>query len=189
MICFQGAVPGLGQQSRPRDNETSKAGEEQLRGKGAPHFSRLIAATTNDHKEVNMKKPSLLLILCMASMLAFAQTGSVLPPNGVNLTPDYWNFGSVPVGQANYETFFLTNGRSDAIWIFSISAQGDPPFSVASTTCSDPGWLYAHQFCTIKVKFDCQGPGLKNGTLKVYDTAGGSPQTSILTGYCFREDN
>ena len=45
---FQGALSGGGATIPPPVNETTKAGEGQLRGEVAPHFSRLIAATTND---------------------------------------------------------------------------------------------------------------------------------------------
>lgn len=155
-----------------------------------------------------MKKLSLLFILCMASMLAFAQnqtpnylgdgvsandaqpTGSQelasddnLPPcsgDDLTLTPQHYNFGEAPDDFPSYGGFTLCNGRSNSVTISSITTTPNPPFSVFGTTCHLT--LGAGDSCTITVEFDPGTPDNFNGTLTVECSAPSCPKTSTLTG-------
>ena len=153
-------------------------------------FSSSIAATTDDQKEVNMKKLSLLFVLCMVSMLAFAQNQSPnylgsrsdeVPPGDVTLAPASWDYGQVAVDFAYDKVFTLTNTRNNSITITGIVASPTPPFSVTHTTCQVtlPG---NGGSCFITVQVDARSPGLKSGTLTVDCTgAPACPFTSTLT--------
>ena len=156
-----------------------------------------------------MKKLSLLLLVCMVAMLAFAQTDSPspddstgsgpirhmfsqgltpddneLPPGVVSLTPSSWNFGPVPLEFPGEAIFTLNNNSPNDITIYSIVATPTPPFSVipanGPTYCG--AFLKSQQSCVIKVQFLPHGTGLKLGTLTVTDSANDSPQTASLTG-------
>ncbi len=140
-----------------------------------------------------MKKLSLLLFVCMVSMLAFAQTDSsnkapILPTDLVYLSPLSFDFGNVPVGHTSYATFIVRNGGAPA-YIYSIAATPDPPFSVYRTDCPDPGGLYGTDSCTIVVQWLCHDAGDKQGWLTVSDNAENNPQQSYLTGHCMADDN
>ncbi len=133
-----------------------------------------------------MKKLSLLLLVCMVSMLAFAQTepdDNELPPGMVALSPTNWNFGQVPLDYPGEAIFTLNNNSANEITIYSIVAT-DPPFSVipasGPTYCST--FLKSQSSCKIKVQFLPRTTGLKLGTLTVTDSANDSPQTAKLTG-------
>ncbi len=134
-----------------------------------------------------MKKLSLLLPMCMVSMLAFGQTDSATnqtqqefsqeSPSNVTLSPSTWGFGNVAVDFAYYEVFTLKNGGSNNITISKIVAAPSPPFSVSSTTCG--GLLLRGGKCSITVQIEANKTGSKQGTLTV-TTSAGSPQ-SIMT--------
>lgn len=146
-----------------------------------------------------MKKLSLLFILCMVSMLAFAQSDSPVdslgggpkelasdnnpatcPGDDLSLTPQIWRFGEAALGFPSYGGFTLCNGRSNSVTIFSITASPKPPFSVFGTSCG--GILVSGGSCTITVEFKPQSLGDFNGTLTVQCSAPGCPKSSTLTG-------
>jgi len=155
-----------------------------------------------------MKKLTLLFILCMVSMLAFAQSQSPnylgdgvsaddAPPTGsqelasddnlppcsgddLTLTPQHYNFGEAPDDFPSYGGFTLCNGRSNSVTISSISTSPNPPFSVFGTTCHLT--LGAGDSCTITVEFDPGSPDNFNGTLTVECSAPSCPKTSTLAG-------
>jgi hypothetical protein len=74
--------------------------------------------------------------------------------------------------------FTLTNKQSVALTSIAISSTGE--VSVSTTTCTTS--LAAKATCKISVVFKPIGMGTLKGTLKVADSAAGSPQTSSLTG-------
>jgi hypothetical protein len=155
-----------------------------------------------------MKKLTLLFILCMVSMLAFAQSQSPnylgdgvsaddAPPTGsqelasddnlppcsgddLTLTPQHYNFGEAPDDFPSYGGFTLCNGRSNSVTISSITTSPNPPFSVFGTTCHLT--LGAGDSCTITVEFDPGSPDNFNGTLTVECSAPSCPKTSTLAG-------
>lgn len=105
-----------------------------------------------------MKKLSLLFLVCMVSMLAFAQTESSTSPtsqddeigiesaSGVTLTPSTLNFGSVKVPDGHkYLVATLTNNQSVSLHIISIVAKSDRlPHSQYSETDNCPWSLGPH---------------------------------------------
>ncbi len=155
-----------------------------------------------------MKKLSLLLLVCMVSMLAFAQSdspspddssgggpirqvfsqdpasGNDLTPGRTTLTPGSWNYGEVAVEYPGEAIFTLTNNSSNDITIYSIKASPTPPFKVipaaGPTYCGV--LLKSGSHCLIAVQFLAKEPGLKTGTLTVTDSADDSPQTANLSG-------
>jgi subtilase family serine protease len=95
------------------------------------------------------------------------------------LTPAAATFPAEKVGVSSpAKTFTLHNKQTVALTGISISTTGD--FSVSSTTCATS--LAAKTNCTISVVFKPSATGTRTGTLKVADSAVGSPQTSSLTG-------
>lgn len=137
-----------------------------------------------------MKTLSLLFILCMVSMLTFAQIQSPnylgsgfneVLPGSVTLDPASWDFGQVAVDFAYDKVFTLTNNTDHSITITGIFARPTPPFSVVATTCQIT--LPGHgDSCSITVQVDAESPGNKSGTLTVECTgADGCPFTSTLT--------
>jgi hypothetical protein len=98
----------------------------------------------------------------------------------VTLSPSSYDYGRQPLDFAVLATFTLCNKRSDPITISNIVAGPTPPYRVTSTDCL--GILAAGQSCTITVRFLPTSFGPQPGTLKVYDSAPSSPQTSDLSG-------
>ena len=98
----------------------------------------------------------------------------------VTLSPSSYDYGKVPRDFAGLAVFTLCNKRSDPITISNIVAGPTPPYRVTSTDCL--GILAAGQSCTITVRFLTTSFGPQPGTLKVYDSAPSSPQTSDLSG-------
>jgi len=97
----------------------------------------------------------------------------------VTLTPASYAFPTEGVGTSSpAEVFKLANNQSVALTSIVISTTGD--FSVSTTTCTSS--LAATTTCTISVVFKPSGTGTRTGTLKVSNSAAGSPQTSSLTG-------
>jgi len=134
-----------------------------------------------------MKKLSLLFLMCMVSMLAFAQADpddNELPPGVVSLAPTSWNFGQQALEYPAEAIFTLTNNSSNDITIYSMIAADNPPFSVlpASSPKYCSTFLKAQSSCKIVVQFLPHGTGLHLGTLTVTDSANDSPQTAKLTG-------
>ncbi len=76
------------------------------------------------------------------------------------------------------KVFTLTNKQSVALTGIAITTTGD--FAVSTTTCTTS--LAAKANCKISVTFTPSATGTRTGTLKVADSASGSPQTSALTG-------
>ncbi len=140
-----------------------------------------------------MKKLSLLFILCMLPMLAFAQTDSTLPPanpcltgSGVYVIPASWNFATIARDFSEDKVFVLCNDRSNNITITSISAAPYPPFKVIAslTTCPDPGVLPSGDTpCDITVQFDAGEAGQHLGALTIECSgAPACPITVALSG-------
>lgn len=136
-----------------------------------------------------MKTLSLLFILCMVSMLTFAQIQSPnylgsgfdqAPPGVVTLDPATWNYGQVAVDFPYDKVFTLTNNTNHSITITGLLADPRPPFSVVGTTCQIT--LRPGDSCSITVQVDAESGGQKSGTLTVDCTgADGCPLTSSLT--------
>jgi len=139
-----------------------------------------------------VKKLSLLLILSMVPMLAFAQTDLTVPPSnpclngsGVYVSPPTWTFPPISRDFAEQKVFVLCNDRSDNITITSISAAPNPPFKVLAslTTCPDPGVLPPDTSCDITVQFDAGESGQHLGALTIQcDGAPACPIIVSLTG-------
>ncbi len=97
----------------------------------------------------------------------------------VTLTPASKTFPITTVGTSSVaKVFTLANKQSVALTGISTQTTGD--FSISATTCSAS--LAAKSKCTISVMFTPTQTGTRTGTLRVNDSAVGSPQTSSLTG-------
>ncbi|MGD0415026.1 MAG: choice-of-anchor D domain-containing protein [Terriglobales bacterium] len=96
------------------------------------------------------------------------------------LTPASKTFPTEKVGTSSRpaEVFTLHNEQSVALDSIVISTTGN--FSVSAKTCTTS--LAAKTSCTISVVFTPTKTGTRTGTLKVADSAIGSPETSNLTG-------
>ena len=95
------------------------------------------------------------------------------------LTPATKKFPAEKVGTSSPAVVFtLSNKQKVALTSIAISTTGD--FAVSSTTCTTS--LAAKANCKISVTFTPTATGTRTGTLKVADSAVGSPQTSSLTG-------
>lgn len=95
------------------------------------------------------------------------------------LTPATKKFPTEKVGTSSPASVFtLTNKQKVALTSIAISTTGD--FAVSSTTCTTS--LAAKANCKISVTFTPTATGTRTGTLKVADSAVGSPQTSSLSG-------
>ena len=96
------------------------------------------------------------------------------------LTPASKTFPTEKVGTSSSpaEVFTLANKQEVALTSIVISTTGN--FSVSAKTCKTS--LAAKATCTISVVFKPTKTGTTTGTLKVADSAVGSPQTSSLTG-------
>jgi kumamolisin len=95
------------------------------------------------------------------------------------LAPATATYAAQTVGTTSAaKVFTLTNKQSVALTSIAISSTGE--VSVSTTTCTTS--LAAKATCKISVVFKPIGMGTLKGTLKVADSAAGSPQTSSLTG-------
>jgi len=144
-----------------------------------------------------MKKLSLLLLVCMISMLAIAQTDSSAnqtqqdlsqdsPAGGLTLSPSSSpastvNLGNQQLGSHAFTPFILTNGGSGTT-VKNISASN--PYSVyplgSQDECpSGQFQLPAGAWCIVLVKFQASAAGESPGTLTVTYGANGT-QTAYL---------
>lgn len=123
-----------------------------------------------------MKRLTLLLILSMIPMLAFAQADPSAPPpnpclngSGLFVSPASWNFPTIARHFAEQKLFVLCNDRSNNIAITGITTNPSPVFAVlgVGTTCPDPGTLPSNSSCDINVEFDPDQPGNHAGTLTI----------------------
>jgi hypothetical protein len=95
------------------------------------------------------------------------------------LTPATATYSKQTVGTTSAaKVFTLANKQTVALNSIAISTTGD--FSVSTRTCTTS--LAAKTSCKISVTFTPTATGTRTGTLKVADSAVGSPQTSTLTG-------
>ena len=182
---------------RPREREIGHSSTACLSGKVSggdaivpPPFAKMSVVhnfKAQATMEEEMKKLFLLFILCMVSMLAFAQADSPSPsdndapaPGDVSFMPPSWDFGQIAVGIDYNKVFTLTNNRGSSITITRISASPAPPFSVVGTTCG--GILQGNgASCNITVQAKANEPGQKTGTLEVQCTgAPGCPFTAAV---------
>ncbi len=96
----------------------------------------------------------------------------------VNLSPSSLTFPPQVSGTTSTaQTVTLTNAGNGSLAILSISTGGA---FYQTNTCR--GVLAAGDACSISVTFQPLGPGVSNGTLTIFDSASGSPQTVTLTG-------
>jgi len=133
-----------------------------------------------------MKRLTLLLILGMIPMLAFAQANPSAPPsdpcsNGSGLFVNFsnWNFPPIARHFSEEKVFVLCNDRSNNVTINSITTNPSPLFAVLAvgTTCHDPGTLPADSSCDITVEFDPDQSGIHSGTLTI--ACSGAPACPI----------
>lgn len=142
-----------------------------------------------------MKRLSLLFLVCMASMLALAQSDSLTTPadqnevqiqvsNGcVTLTPNSRDFGmqAVDFASASYP-FYLENGCTVSLNLTNITAQGSaftqtnhigghPKVPCNTGTPITPG-----EYCEIDVTFDPGSAGSFGNNLVIMYYKGGNPQ-------------
>ena len=104
-------------------------------------------------------------------------TGTGIVP--ATLTPATATYAAQTVNTTSAaKVFTLANKQSVPLTGIAISTTGD--FSVSTTTCSTS--LAAKSSCKISVVFTPTATGTTTGTLKVSDSATGSPQTSSLKG-------
>ena len=98
------------------------------------------------------------------------------------LTPASLSFGSVTVGTTSAaKTVTFKNVGTTAITGISIAIAGTDPGDFAQThTCGSS--LAAGASCTISVTFKPTTTGARSATVKVTDSAAGSPQTVALSG-------
>ncbi len=95
------------------------------------------------------------------------------------LTPASATYTAQTVGTTSAaKVFTLANKQSVALTGIAISTTGD--FSISTTTCTAS--LAAKTSCKISVVFKPAATGTLTGSLKVADSAVGSPQTSSLKG-------
>ena len=95
------------------------------------------------------------------------------------LMPATATYAATTVGKtSSAKVFTLTNKQSVPLTRIVISTTGE--FHVSTTTCTSS--LAAKASCKISVVFKPTGTGKLTGSLKVVDSAFGSPQTSNLTG-------
>ncbi len=95
------------------------------------------------------------------------------------LTPASATYAAVNVGTTSAaKVFTLANKQAVALTGIAIGTTGD--FAVSTTTCSTS--LAAKTSCKISVTFTPTATGKRTGTVKVSDSAVGSPQSSNLTG-------
>lgn len=139
-----------------------------------------------------MKKLSLLFILCVLPVLAFAQADPSAPPSnpclngsGLFVNPASWNFPVIGKDFSEDKVFTLCNDRSNNVTITSIQAAPYPPFKVIAslTTCPDPGVLQSNTHCDITVQFDAGLAGQHQGALTIECSGAGACPISVpLTG-------
>jgi hypothetical protein len=100
----------------------------------------------------------------------------------VGLSPSALSFGNQKVGTTSPpRTITLTNDGKGALNISAFRITGRSASAFAQTnTCGTS--LPAGGSCTISVTFTPHGVAFKTGTLDVFDSGGGSPQTVSLTG-------
>lgn len=97
----------------------------------------------------------------------------------VQLTPSLLNFGTVEMGQISPpQNVTLTNTSTKALNISSITATRRD--YVVTNNCGSS--VAGKASCTITVSFQPVFTGIRNGTLNVGDSGGGSPQMVSLTG-------
>jgi hypothetical protein len=100
-------------------------------------------------------------------------------PSYVGLYPAGLSFGPQTVGTLSpAQQITLTNHQPNGLSISSIAASGD------YSQTNDCGTLLApNDSCTINVRFQPTGTGLRSGALTVADDGPGSPQVASLTGF------
>jgi hypothetical protein len=138
-----------------------------------------------------MKKLFLLFIVCMVSMLAFAQTESPtndsysqLNPSCATLIPPSGNFGNVAVDFSGTTTFYVLNGCGVNLIVTNVNATG-ADYTQTNNCIGMP--VSPSGYCTIVVTFAPASQGIDNKQLTVTDHKQGDPndpmtQTSTLTG-------
>ena len=115
--------------------------------------------------------------------VALSCTGAAQSAPMAALTPSATDFGSQSTGTTSAaKTFTLTNSGNTSLTISGVSLGGSnaSDFAIGTNTCTST--LAASASCTIAVTFTPAATGTFNATLTVADNAGGSPQTSTLTG-------
>ncbi len=96
----------------------------------------------------------------------------------IGFSPQTLNFGNQPIDTtSSAQQVVLSNAQSVNLLISSITVSGDYQ---QSNNCGSS--LPPNSNCTINVKFQPTGTGVRPGTLTVTDSGYGSPRTTNLTG-------
>jgi hypothetical protein len=141
-----------------------------------------------------VKNLFLLLLVCMVSMLAVAQTDSttnsvdqhgsaqISPAGWATLNPMNWALGDVPVESGNFQAFVVSNGSSANITItdISLSPSSSPSFFLTSPSSCE-GTLQSGEFCYITAGFYATARGAASATLRVHTSAGVLPANMTAT--------
>ncbi|MCA1832628.1 MAG: choice-of-anchor D domain-containing protein [Actinomycetota bacterium] len=100
--------------------------------------------------------------------------GIGVAPAQLVITPPNYDFGLVDLNTDRTVAFNVQNtgGVASGPLVFNTSGPDASQFSVAGTTCGSP--LAPTQQCQITIRFAPNSPGLKNATLMVNATPGGS---------------
>ena len=111
-----------------------------------------------------------------AQKLEFSPNGSVFPDQ--------------PVGDPSaFQTFFVYNTSTGPVTIDRVLVTGD--YEIQTTNCPGtilkpgpaPGTTFNFNFgCSVRVIFTPTATGIRSGTIKFIDNAGGTPQVLNLTG-------
>lgn len=109
-------------------------------------------------------------------------SGFVTLPASASLSPGTLSFGSVVVDSSSAtQDVTLSNSGGSALTVTSIAITGTNSGDFSETnTCGSS--VAASGSCTITVMFKPTAAGARSGTLTVTDSAGGSPQTTALSG-------
>lgn len=131
-----------------------------------------------------MKNLFLMLFVCMASVLAFAQT------NWPTVGPSVWSMGTQPVDFGFSQGFVVNNGSvNDTITISSVTVTNTPIFFVLKDGCSGMTLppQSAASTCYITVEFFNTTMNSQSATLTV-ETSNGPVQANITAAAAVPDD-
>ena len=101
--------------------------------------------------------------------------------SAVTLSPTSLAWGKVVVGATSAgKTVTISNTGTATLHFSNIATNGDFALTTSTSPCGST--LAVGKSCKVKVIFTPTQPGLRTGTLSIYDDASNSPQTVPLSG-------
>ncbi len=114
-------------------------------------------------------RPVLLALLATCTILAFLAAPPLVAAQGIDVSPDWWDFGDVEVGSSETVVFSATSQELVPLSVYSVEIVDDASGSFTIVLGAPPPsvLLYQGESIDVSVEFAPSGPGAHTATMRI----------------------